>query len=248
METHAHHLHHAPGKKFWHYFYEFLMLFLAVFCGFLAENKREHLVEARREKQYMKSFAEDLDADIVYMEVSLTNFNETIKKADSLIVLLDKADKKESANDIYYFFRTVTRHFAFGVNDRTIIQLRNAGDMRLISNKSVSDTIVRYYHDVDSIQYLDDRLIEGLDKFYPFLDKLLDGIDYGKLTDTANNIVLRVNEPLKLRTTDDETINSAILHVQRHINVIIAIKLAVKRLKERANVTRQFILKEYHLE
>ena len=25
MDTHAHHLHHAPGKKFWHYFYEFLM-------------------------------------------------------------------------------------------------------------------------------------------------------------------------------------------------------------------------------
>ncbi len=42
MDTHAHHLHHAPGKRIWHYFYEFLMLFLAVFCGFLAENFREH--------------------------------------------------------------------------------------------------------------------------------------------------------------------------------------------------------------
>ena len=35
METHAHHLHKAPEKNFWHYFYEFLMLFFAVFCGFL---------------------------------------------------------------------------------------------------------------------------------------------------------------------------------------------------------------------
>jgi hypothetical protein len=48
METHAHHLHHAPGKKIWHYFYEFLMLFLAVFCGFLAENFREHHLEKER--------------------------------------------------------------------------------------------------------------------------------------------------------------------------------------------------------
>src|SRR5882724_522556 len=48
METHAHHLHHAPGKKIWHYFYEFLMLFLAVFSGFLAENWREHYVEHER--------------------------------------------------------------------------------------------------------------------------------------------------------------------------------------------------------
>ena len=29
---------HTPRKKWTHYFWEFLMLFLAVFCGFLAEN------------------------------------------------------------------------------------------------------------------------------------------------------------------------------------------------------------------
>jgi hypothetical protein len=43
MEEHAH-LHlasvetHIERKKFFHYLWEFLMLFLAVFCGFLAEN------------------------------------------------------------------------------------------------------------------------------------------------------------------------------------------------------------------
>jgi len=40
MEVHAH-SHTVPiaiGRKKWtHYFWEFLMLFLAVFCGFLAE-------------------------------------------------------------------------------------------------------------------------------------------------------------------------------------------------------------------
>jgi hypothetical protein len=30
METHAHHLHKAPGNKFRHFFFEFLILFLAV--------------------------------------------------------------------------------------------------------------------------------------------------------------------------------------------------------------------------
>jgi hypothetical protein len=35
---------HGVGKKFTHYIWEFLMLFLAVFCGFLAENIREHNV------------------------------------------------------------------------------------------------------------------------------------------------------------------------------------------------------------
>lgn len=40
MEVH-HHAHHE-GKKSWKsYFWEFLMLFLAVFSGFLAEKKRK---------------------------------------------------------------------------------------------------------------------------------------------------------------------------------------------------------------
>ena len=37
MEVH-HHAHHDHGKKTWKsYFWEFFMLFLAVFCGFMAE-------------------------------------------------------------------------------------------------------------------------------------------------------------------------------------------------------------------
>jgi hypothetical protein len=45
MEVH-HHAHasdpalHRGRKKWTHNFWEFLMLFLAVFCGFLAENQR----------------------------------------------------------------------------------------------------------------------------------------------------------------------------------------------------------------
>ena len=44
MEVHAHT--HTEKKKFTHYLWEFLMLFLAVFCGFLAENFREHKIYA----------------------------------------------------------------------------------------------------------------------------------------------------------------------------------------------------------
>ena len=71
METHANHLHHAPGKKFWHYFFEFLMLFLAVFCGFLAENLREKNVEHHREKQFIASMIKDIEADIIQLHEDL---------------------------------------------------------------------------------------------------------------------------------------------------------------------------------
>ena len=59
MEVH-HHSHPAHGgtgtrKKWTHYFWEFLMLFLAVFCGFLAEYQLEHKIEKDRGKQYIRS-------------------------------------------------------------------------------------------------------------------------------------------------------------------------------------------------
>ena len=63
MEVHAHtHPSASSGhrKKWTHYFWEFLMLFLAVFCGFLAENQREHIIEHQRELQFMKSLLIDL--------------------------------------------------------------------------------------------------------------------------------------------------------------------------------------------
>ena len=63
MEVHDMHI---PRKKWTHYFWEFLMLFLAVFCGFLAEYRLEHMIEKDRENQYMlSSMIKDLEHDLV---------------------------------------------------------------------------------------------------------------------------------------------------------------------------------------
>jgi hypothetical protein len=59
MEVHQH-SHTVPiaiGRKKWtHYFWEFLMLFLAVTLGFFVENQREHYIEDQRAKQYASFF------------------------------------------------------------------------------------------------------------------------------------------------------------------------------------------------
>ncbi len=248
VDMEVHHHNHTERKKWKHYLFEFFMLFLAVFCGFLAEYQLEHIIENNKEKQYIKSFAEDLEADNAYMEKRLAVLDDKIKKADSLVYLFSNGDKTEVVNDIYYHLRSIGRHNPFDVNDRTIVQLRNAGGMRLISNKSVSDSMVNYYRYVDNIHYLDERLVVLIGMLTVSTDKLLDAVDFGKLTDTVNNFVLRVKEPLKLRTTDAETINVASLNVQRIKNITIAIKLAVRQLKERADATRQLIVEEYDLE
>ncbi|TMI97340.1 MAG: hypothetical protein E6H08_02350, partial [Bacteroidetes bacterium] len=61
MEVHAHT--HTPRKKWFHYFWEFFMLFLAVTLGFFVENQREHFIEDQREKKYAQSLYSDLKLD-----------------------------------------------------------------------------------------------------------------------------------------------------------------------------------------
>src|SRR3954467_2858967 len=69
MEVHHHS--HTEGKKFRHYLWEFLMLSLAVFCGFLAENFRESLVNKEKAQHYMESMAADLKADIIGFDTTV---------------------------------------------------------------------------------------------------------------------------------------------------------------------------------
>src|SRR5206468_9784136 len=82
MEVHAHT--HTERKKWTHYFWEFLMLFLAVFCGFLAENFRERGVEKEKEKQYMESMLKDLASDTTMLTSAMRRSESMVKVLDSL--------------------------------------------------------------------------------------------------------------------------------------------------------------------
>jgi hypothetical protein len=145
METHAHHLRHAPGKKFWHYFYEFLMLFLAVFCGFLAEYQLEHVIEHSREKQYMQSFLYDLANDTANLNYGFPRKDERLKAIDSVFLFFEMNPHAEKIPGAVY--RQIQRtgwDRTYKRNSTTIDQLRNAGGMRLIRKKMVADSIAAY--------------------------------------------------------------------------------------------------------
>ena len=87
MEVHHHPIaigSHTARKKWTHYFWEFLMLFLAVFCGFLAEYQLEHTIEHQREKIYMASLLEDLVNDSSDLTGDIDSWERVIQKADTL--------------------------------------------------------------------------------------------------------------------------------------------------------------------
>src|SRR5678816_4055894 len=96
MEVHKH-PHHVTHKKKWgEYFLEFLMLFLAVFLGFVAENFREHQVEKQRGRQYIESFYEDLKTDTARLAYLIGFETKKIASLNALQGCYDSLLKNES--------------------------------------------------------------------------------------------------------------------------------------------------------
>src|SRR5688500_5955845 len=136
MEVHHHS--HTPRKKWTHYFWEFIMLFLAVFCGFLAENKREHMIEHQREKQYMRSMIEDLKSDTAMHRTNRMLRQSRIAMIDSVISILISSDRNLRGSDLHYYARSISPPTNIFPNDRTVQQLKSSGNLRLIRNSDIS--------------------------------------------------------------------------------------------------------------
>jgi hypothetical protein len=144
METHAHDLHKAPGHGWTHYFFEFFMLFLAVFCGFLAENQREHYVEKEREKQFILSFIEDLKLDTAGLARNIGFKKQRQLNIDTALFPLTKLQGSDLMLRVCINLGNVLSNPYFFSNDGTIQQLKGSGGMRLIRNRKAVDSIASY--------------------------------------------------------------------------------------------------------
>jgi hypothetical protein len=142
MEVHHHT--HTERKKFTHYLWEFIMLFLAVFCGFLAENQREHMVEHQREKQYMVTMLEDLRADTALLKKAMIYWEHNNNAIDSVTEAIRFPIANTDFTKLYRNLNRALDYYSFKYNDRTVSQLKNAGGFRLIRNEKVANKIIAY--------------------------------------------------------------------------------------------------------
>jgi hypothetical protein len=120
------------------------MLFLAVFCGFLAENQREHMIEHQREKQYMVTMLEDLKADIPLIDSTILNWEVINRSIDTITNAIIFPLNNIDFPKIYRHLNPAFNIWSFRYNDRTITQLKNSGGFRLVRNNKVANKIIAY--------------------------------------------------------------------------------------------------------
>ena len=172
MEVHHHA--HTSRKKWSHYLWEFLMLFLAVFCGFLAEYQLEHKIERDRERLYISSMIEDLVTDTNNLSDIIAEFHLLSLRMDTVLRMYPKLGK--AYNDTLHRNLSTGMGFPdFIYTDMTMQQLKNSGDMRLIRNKIAANGIMNYDSRVRDIITIDQPSLSLVfEKYIRFWNELID--------------------------------------------------------------------------
>ncbi len=249
MEVHSHthpDSYRDHRKKWTHYLWEFLMLFLAVFCGFLAENQREHIVEQRHEKEFMKSLVKDLELDTLQLDNLKKYRNVRLSIMDSLFLFFSNNASSNLPARQYGLILQLFGHAAFFQNSGTLDQLRNSGGLRLIRNRNIVDSIEAYDQQIKRMSLRDIYETDFMFENKKLVQKLLEGRSALKiLTDTAY---------FKKQFSPDRTIPLNEQYMDEYLNSLITFQNIVKQnmglqtfIKIKAGTLLALIKKEYHL-
>ncbi|HEY8660906.1 MAG TPA: hypothetical protein VIL78_17880 [Hanamia sp.] len=246
MEVH-HHAHHYEIKNWKIYLWEFIMLFLAVFSGFLAENQREYMVERKREKQYIRTLIKDIQTDLSNSGNRVAEYSETINRIDTILSNFDAFTKDFSSAGGRNFLYILYNHDDFIYTDRTMQQLKYAGGLRLIK-PSASDSIIAYDSDVKSLFNQVDYNTEIYVQLIDLANKM---ISYrNAVKDNHTKFLYQLAAPkADIWIKHDPALFQQLynqLYIYSITNNYSVIRL--KRLQKRGNGLINFLKNEYHLE
>ena len=245
MEVHHHS--HTARKKWTHYFWEFLMLFLAVFCGFMAENQREHMIEHKREKQYIRSLIQDIGKDTANVTFWSSRYDMILAHCDSVLINFSGFAKDESTIAAENFSRVIFGFPDFSYTDHTMQQLRNAGGLRLIRNQTAIDSIIVYDALARDITVEETAIIH----YYQTLDNIANKMlsyrrmsESGSLSLAAHTLGGKKNFWISTDPRNMEELYNLLYKYRETIKGFVEI---LADFKERGNRLIGFLKKEYHL-
>ena len=143
MEVH-HHSQHG-GKKNWRsYFWEFLMLFLAVTLGFFVENQREHYIEHVRATDFSRTLVKDLHNDTALIHDHQRTAALYIAFADTLLQMSKTRLDGIAASRFSFYTRFMYWTGAITWNNATFEQIKSSGSLRYFKNYQLLEKMMNF--------------------------------------------------------------------------------------------------------
>ncbi len=145
MEVHHHpDLHHNP-KKWKEYFLEFIMIFLAVTMGFIAENIREHFGDNKREREIIRALFNDLKKDTANLnDIIYRYMPEHAAWEDSAEVYVTTLPIIGNEKKIAEAFTNATNWNFYYPPQVALEMLKNSGTFNLIKNEKIKAQIINF--------------------------------------------------------------------------------------------------------
>jgi hypothetical protein len=234
-------------KKNWRsYFKEFFMLFLAVFCGFLAENYRESLSAQKIEKEYILSLVEDLKTDTTNLRMYIAFRKEKSVLMDSLAEMMLSKDRSFMGNQIYFLARQVFNEQAFFYSDGTIQQLKNAGNLRLLRKRNVVNELLNYEKKVMVLAEWDENDNKTKSTFREMGGRVFHSAELNKTMDSDMRFVMPTTNP-QLITDDFNIINEIAFQIHYLSKMTKGNSLRAETIRSDAGRLLELIQAEYKL-
>ena len=224
------------------------MLFLAVTLGFLVENLREHFVEAKKEKQYIRSLIADLKDDDQNIRQEIIAQEKRTAMMDSMIAILNDPVKiRGNEGLLYYWGRVSPRLGTLPVNTRTFEQLKNSGNFRLIRRIEISNRIMAYYESVPSIRLLENIFLREFDQYKILASQIFDPAVFRSM-EMGNGDVMRTDKNPPLQSYDPTIIKQFSLFAVYMNGSARGLLLLAEELNRKGKEMIDYLQKEYHLE
>ena len=240
----------SPKKKWYVYFIDFIMLFVAVTLGFLAENVRDQQTDKNREISYLKNVHEDLLVDINRFEFVMSANNWRLLMLDSLHMEINKVSP--DLPSLYYYIRNLAVRTTFESSHLGLDQIKASGGFRLIQNAKIIAGIQDYERRLNSAMKLEEIRERTLEQAR---FKMAVVFDAGTLYQmTKNQSMFKGEKTVRYKRPahaapfvvgDRETFNELINFVNLGLNTNIHLNDSFNELKSIAKALDAAIMEEY---
>ena len=222
------------------------MLFLAVFCGFLAENIREHKVEHLRAKEFARSLLQDLKNDTAAITYYRQNAQRYVSFSDTLLKLSREHLEGPAATRFSFYTRFMYWTEPVAWNRTTFEQIKNSGSLRYFKH-SLLEKLMKYDAVLNDIQAEHfNHTIRGNDLLNS-LNKIIDPLvhqDVSKLflrgldtlsASTLNRYLSMKGHPLESKREQVTEMLNMVVIQQRNL------RLGEERLNKAVNLANELI-------
>ena len=249
-------VHHHPNiekKNLREYFFEFIMIFIAVTLGFFAESYREHLKDNEEIHENIQSILADLESDVAHFNAIPDMNIYGYTAADSLISLLNT--DISNTRQIYFYARAATANVGYYyTNSKTFDLLKASSMLKLIHPRKLLDSLGLYYVTFQLLTEQDDVVRVKNDAVHKGNYLLFDSYVFSHMKvvyDSINRSHTVVQPPQNhpaLLSTDYKAINEVALNYYYLSASEKFDCIAAKQQKQLALRLIELIKQEYHLE